>query len=167
MLKFLDFFRRSREAECGAPEDSIFHQKYNSFKQLLLANNRALEIIADLENTIYQEMRARDHYLSFHVINPVKDKATRGKPYQKRHRAGGILFDKEADWYPAYEAENLRFTGTSDAAADDQFDSSAILVKGFEASTDVDEEDFMDDDELEIRYHDPRAEQGRSAVTGY
>jgi len=25
----------------------------------------------------------------------------------------------------------------------------------------------LDDDELEIRYHDPRAEQGRSAVTGY
>ena len=55
MLKFLDFFRRSREAECGGLEDSIFHQKYNSFKQLLLANNRALEIIADLENTIYQD----------------------------------------------------------------------------------------------------------------
>lgn len=120
-----------------------------------------------LETTIYQEMRERDHYLSFLVINPVKDKATRGKPYQKRHRAGGILFDKEAEWYPAYEAENLRFTGTSDAAADDQFDSTAILVKGFEASTDVDEEDLMDDDELDMIHHDPRADQGRSAVTGY
>lgn len=120
-----------------------------------------------LETTIYQEMRERDHYLSFLVINPVKDKATRGKPYQKRHRAGGILFDKDAEWYPAYEAENLRFTGTSDAAADDQFDSSAIMVKGFEASTDVDEEDLMEDDELDMIYHDPRADQGRSAVTGY
>ena len=120
-----------------------------------------------LETTIYQEMRERDHYLSFLVINPVKDKATRGKPYQKRHRAGGILFDKDAEWYPAYEAENLRFTGTSDAAADDQFDSSAIMVKGFEAPTDVDEEDLMEDDELDMIYHDPRADQGRSAVTGY
>ena len=120
-----------------------------------------------LENTIYQEMRRRKHYLNILVINPVKDKATRGRPYQKQHRAGNIKFDKDAEWYPAYEAENLRFTGTGDALADDQFDSTAILVKGFEYSTDVDEEDFMDDDELEIRYHDPRAEQGRSAVTGY
>ncbi len=55
MFKFFDFFRKSRDAECEAPEDSIFHRKYGSFKQLLLANNRALEIIADLENTIYQD----------------------------------------------------------------------------------------------------------------
>jgi predicted phage terminase large subunit-like protein len=120
-----------------------------------------------LETTIYQEMRLRDHYLKFEVINPVKDKATRGRPYQKRHRAGGVLYDKKAEWYPAYEAENLRFTGTGDAAADDQFDSTAILVKGFEAAADVDEDDLMDEDELEMRQHDPRAEHGRSAVTGY
>jgi pyruvate,water dikinase len=55
MFKFFDFFRKSRDSECGVPEDSIFHRKYGSFKQLLLANNRALEIIADLENTIYQD----------------------------------------------------------------------------------------------------------------
>jgi pyruvate,water dikinase len=55
MFKFFDFFRKSRDAECGAPDDSIFHRKYGCFKQLLLANNHALEIIADLENTIYQD----------------------------------------------------------------------------------------------------------------
>lgn len=120
-----------------------------------------------LESTIYQAMRDRDQYLKFLVINPVKDKATRGKPYQKRHRAGGILFDKKAEWYPAYEAENLRFTGTSDALQDDQFDSTAILVKGFEASPDPDEDDFIEEEELEMRRHDPRILQGRSAVTGY
>ena len=55
MFKFFDFFRKDREAGSGVPEDSIFHRKYSSFKQLLLSNNRALEIIADLENTIYQD----------------------------------------------------------------------------------------------------------------
>jgi pyruvate,water dikinase len=55
MFKFFDFFRKGQDAECEAPEYSIFHRKYGSFKQLLLANNRALEIIADLENTIYQD----------------------------------------------------------------------------------------------------------------
>jgi pyruvate,water dikinase len=55
MFKFFDFFLKSRDTECVAPEDSIFHRKYGSFKRLLLANNRALEIIADLENTIYQD----------------------------------------------------------------------------------------------------------------
>jgi pyruvate,water dikinase len=55
MFRFLDFFRKRRAAECGALEDSIFHHKYSCFKQLLLSNNRALETIADLENTIYQD----------------------------------------------------------------------------------------------------------------
>jgi len=120
-----------------------------------------------LENTIYQEMRERKHYLGFLVINPVKDKATRGRPYQKQHRAGNIKFDKDADWYPAYEAENLRFTGTGDALADDQFDSTAILVKGFEVSGEVEEDDFLEEEELMMRRNDPRVNDGRSAVTGY
>ncbi len=55
MFKFLDFFRNSRSAERGGADDSVFHRKYASFKRLLLSNNRALEIIADLENTIYQD----------------------------------------------------------------------------------------------------------------
>jgi pyruvate,water dikinase len=55
MFKFLEFFRRNRTAECDAPENSVFHRKYASFKGLLLANNHALEIIADLEHTIYQD----------------------------------------------------------------------------------------------------------------
>ncbi len=120
-----------------------------------------------LENTIYQEMRRRKHYLNILVINPVKDKATRGRPYQKQHRAGNIKFDKDAEWYPAYEAENLRFTGTGDALADDQFDSTAILVKGFEVSGEVEEDDFLEEEELIMRRNDPRVNDGRSAVTGY
>jgi len=55
MFKFFEFFRRNRTAECDSLEDSVFHRKYASFKELLLANNRALEIIADLEHTIYQD----------------------------------------------------------------------------------------------------------------
>ena len=55
MFKFFDFFKKNRALECTLPQDSIFHRKYASFKRLLLANNRALETIADLENTIYQD----------------------------------------------------------------------------------------------------------------
>jgi pyruvate,water dikinase len=55
MFKLFDFFKRNRSgADCGL-EESVFQRKYVSFKRLLLANNRALEIIADLENTIYQD----------------------------------------------------------------------------------------------------------------
>lgn len=120
-----------------------------------------------VERTLYGEMRTRDSWLNIRVINPVKDKAARGLPFKKRHRAGGMRYDKSADWYPPYEAELLRFTGRSEATADDQFDSTAILVKGFEGSPEVEDDDFLPEDEIELRAQDPRKIVGRSAVTGY
>ncbi|MCU0586050.1 MAG: PEP-utilizing enzyme, partial [Desulfobacterales bacterium] len=55
MFKFLDFFgKRAGERHEGLP-DTVFHRKYKSFRRLLKANNRALEIIADLEHAIYQD----------------------------------------------------------------------------------------------------------------
>ena len=120
-----------------------------------------------IEPIIREEMRERDHYLNIRVINPVKDKAVRGQSYRKRHRSGGMRFDKRAEWYDAYEAENLRFTGTSDALQDDQFDSTALMVRGFDASAPVDEETFFTEDDYSFRRNDPRKAIGRSRVTGY
>jgi hypothetical protein len=119
-----------------------------------------------IESTLYAEMRARDCWLNIRVINPVKDKAARGRPLQKRHRGGGMRYNKEAEWYPAYEDELMRFTGNSDAAADDQFDSTALLVRGFEESI-VEESDFWDEEEIALWRNDPRQDMGRSPITGY
>ena len=117
--------------------------------------------------TLYKEMQIRDRWINCQAVLPTKDKATRGRPLQKHHRAGGMRFDKEASWYGGYEAELLRFTGVSDAAQDDQFDSTALLVKGFETMAELEEEDFVDEDEQWLRSHDPRNTMGRSEVTGY
>lgn len=116
---------------------------------------------------LYREMRLRNKFLNCFPILPIKDKAVRGRNYQKRHRAGAMVFDKTADWYPGYEAENLRFTGLSDATLDDQFDSTAILVKGLDISPEIDEEDLEDEEEQEMRNQDPRRTGGRNKVTGY
>lgn len=56
MFKFLDWFRGGPEATTrSSAEQSVLQRRYASFKRLLVANNRALEIIADLENTVYQD----------------------------------------------------------------------------------------------------------------
>ena len=52
-------------------------------------------------------------------------------------------------------------------ALDDQFDSTATLVLGFEKMADVEPEDFDSDEEIEMRTFDPRKALGRSQVTGY
>lgn len=117
--------------------------------------------------TLYREMRLRNKWLNCLPLMPIKDKATRGRPYQKRMRAGSVRFDKQASWYPGYEAENLAFTGQSQARLDDQFDSTATLFLGLDRAPDVDEEDFEDEDERDMRQRDPRRTGGRSQVTGY
>ncbi len=120
-----------------------------------------------VKTMVYNEMRLRDLYINIQDIPSVHDKATRGRPFQKRHRAGACYFDKSADWYPEYEYELLRFTGTSQATLDDQFDSSAILVRGLEIAPRVEEDDFESEDEIELRRTDPRVMGQRNAVTGY
>ena len=120
-----------------------------------------------LSPIIAKEMQIRDTWFAIQEITPVADKASRARALQKRHRAKGIRFAMSADWYPAYEDELLRFTGNSEALLDDQLDSTALLVKGFEYLSEVEEEDFEPEEESEMRRHDPRRSGGRSSVTGY
>ena len=124
-----------------------------------------------VKSMIYREMQIRDIRINFEAILPVKDKGTRGRPYQRRMRAGQCRFDKKAEWYPDFEQENLRFTGTAAATLDDQFDSAALLSRGFDDFAHVEPEDFFEEEDWEMEkgfWNRPRAGvDGRSAVTGY
>lgn len=117
--------------------------------------------------TLKKEMLKRGLFINFDVRTPVRDKASRGRSFQRRMRAGACRFDKTAEWYPGYEDELLRFTGHSEATLDDQFDSSALLSLGFDGLAEVEAEDFFDEDEISLIVDDPRQMLGRSAVTGY
>ena len=117
--------------------------------------------------TIYREMRLRQKFLNCLPLLPVKDKATRGRPYQKRMRSGSVRFRKDASWYPGYEAENLSFTGVSEAKLDDQFDSTATLFLGLDRAPDLEDDDFDSEEELEMQRESRRQNNGRSSVTGY
>lgn len=116
---------------------------------------------------VYAEMRKRDIWINVTPRTPISDKASRGRSLQRRMRAGGCRFDKEASWYPGMEAEMLRFTGTSEAVLDDQFDSAALLSLGFDDYKEVEAEDFYDEEEWAMQRQQPRSSQGRSATTGY
>ena len=122
-----------------------------------------------LEPSLLKEMMERDRFISFVVHNPISDKKTRGRTFQKRHRAGAVRFNKQAEWYEAYHEELQRFTGDSEALLDDQFDSTATLFIGLEKAQDVEQEDEITQEDLEFaRLGDVyRKSAGRSAVTGY
>lgn len=115
-----------------------------------------------------KEQRRKGIYLDIRERTPIKDKAARGRAWQKRMKARACRFDKEASWYPPYEEEVLRFTGVTDAKLDDQFDASALAVLGLERAPDVEEEDILTEDEWMDRWKSRASEQtGRSLVTGY
>jgi len=116
---------------------------------------------------LFQEMTARNLFLGIETLLPIKDKKTRGRSLQKRMKAGAMRFHKASTWYPGYEAELLRFTGDSDAVLDDQFDSTATLSLGFDKLALLNEETFMDDDEIYRRRTDRVDGQGRNKHTGY
>lgn len=121
---------------------------------------------------VYREMQIRDIRINIEAIPSVKDKATRGRSYQRRMRAGQCRFDARADWYSGFEMENLRFTGTAAATLDDQFDSAALLSRGFDDFKQLDKEDFFSADEEEMErgfwmHRKTSVGNGRSAVTGY
>ena len=117
--------------------------------------------------TVQNEMLARGRFLNIEVLEPINDKATRGRAFQARHRAGATRWNKEADDYAGAEQEMLRFTGRAAARLDDQFDSCATLHLGIDKLARLDVGDFATDEELEFERADPRRQRGRSAVTGY
>ncbi len=55
MFKFFDLFRKSKIGDRISPDKSIFKRKYECFRRLLISNNRALEIITDLEHVFYRD----------------------------------------------------------------------------------------------------------------
>jgi len=125
-----------------------------------------------VKSMVYREMQVRDIRINIEAILPVKDKGTRGRSYQRRMRAGQCRFDKQAEWYAGFEQENLRFTGSAAATLDDQFDSAALLSRGFDDFSHIEVEDFFDEDEWELEkgFHQRGRTQdtdGRSQVTGY
>ena len=126
-----------------------------------------------IKEMLYNQLRVEDCPINIVEVPSIKDKATRGRVFQKRHRSGMMRFDKETEWYPGYEAELLRFTGHSQATLDDQFDSTSLLCIGFEnfKAEAAEEEDFMEENEIEIRMENRRrrsfGDGGRSTVTGY
>jgi predicted phage terminase large subunit-like protein len=95
-----------------------------------------------------------------------KDKVTRARSIQGRMRAKSIKFDKQQEWYPAFEEELLRFPR---GVKDDQVDAFAwlgmLLDMINEAPTEKEEaeEEYQD----ELRKSNESGATGRSKWTGY
>ena len=83
-----------------------------------------------------------------------------------------MRYNKDAEWYPGYEAELLRFTDGGQALADDQVDGTAWLSTGFDSLNEVEVDDFVEEEEWEMiresnYLRGSENSGGRSVSTGY
>jgi len=118
---------------------------------------------------LVKEMERQGLMLNFEVLASTTDKAVRGRILQRKMKAGFCRFDTSAEWYPAYKAELLSFTGVTEAKADDQFDSTAILHRGLENYSEVEDDDFLEEEALDWRGRSESLRGGSEgrACTGY
>jgi predicted phage terminase large subunit-like protein len=102
----------------------------------------------------------------FPMLTPVAttgDKRTKARGIQKVMRAGGLYVDKQADWYPAFEDELLRFDR---GRHDDQVDMMALFGLKLDQLIDAPSQAEREEDKWEAEYG-AASLVGKDKVTGY
>lgn len=99
------------------------------------------------------------------AVAPSVDKLARSRSIQARMRAGGVKFDKSADWYYDFEDESVIFPR---GKHDDQVDAFSYVgliidkVIAGSSAKEIAQEEYEEDLEQSGLAH-----QGRSELTGY
>lgn len=112
-----------------------------------------------------REMIARNIYPSIEKLKTMGlDKVTRAKSIQARMRAGGVKFDKSAEWYQILEDECMTFPRSKH---DDQVDSLAYLGRMLDHLIEAPTKEEMKEEEYLDEYKQSGLNDGRNEVTGY
>jgi predicted phage terminase large subunit-like protein len=68
------------------------------------------QISMSIEGELYRRQHESNIYLNgLQFVTPTKDKRARARAIQARIRAGTVYFNREAEWYPAFEHELIMF----------------------------------------------------------
>src|SRR5690606_38963665 len=94
-----------------------------------------------------------------------KDKTHRARSIQARMRAGGVRFDKNADWFDAFEEECMQFPRAKHDDMVDAFDYLGLMLNRMieaESPEEIEEEEYYEEfgDQIDDA-------SGRSSYTGY
>jgi len=125
------------------------------------------QISKSIEPYLITEMTRTGIFLNYVTHTPTQSKTMRARSIQGKHKSGFIRYDKEKEWWSAFEAELMMVADSGPRGRnDDQFDAFAYAGmtcdQFFEAYSDeeLEEEEY---EEMYDNFHD----QGRCSVTGY
>ena len=106
------------------------------------------------------EMRKRNMYLSIVTLPAIKDKESRARGFQARHRVGAIRYDTQAEWYPTLLLEMVAFPRSTNK---DQVDSIANIFLAQDKHPVV----FSPEEQEEEEYEDERRRHGIANMQDY
>lgn len=110
-----------------------------------------------------EEMARRNRFLNLHLMVPSKDKVTRAKSIQARHKAHRVRYDQSADWWPGVEQEMLQFPR---GAHDDFVDTMSQYGLALDEIITPPTEDEVAEEEYATEVAMGN-QQGRNKITGY
>jgi len=140
--------------------DEMFSVQRKYDPQCIVTEKGAIE--KAIGAILRREQISRQVYMSLRPMTPTKDKQSRARSFQARFKAGGVKFNKGAEWYPELEEEMVRFPK---ARHDDQVDALSWLGLVVDQVHNAD----TPEEEEEYEYLSALSSQqdGRSAVCGY
>jgi predicted phage terminase large subunit-like protein len=112
-----------------------------------------------------EEMLKRGEFINTVLLKPSGDKLTRARSIQARMRSGACRFDKDADWYQAFEDQLLRFPRDKH---DDQVDAWAYLGLMLDRMWEAPTEKEAEEEEYRTYVSESNdVDSGRSSICGY
>lgn len=125
-----------------------------------------MQVTKSIGPFLREEMIKHNIYLNLHLMkHGGKDKIFRARSIQARMRAGGVKFEKESDWYQAFEDECMRFPRDKH---DDQVDAFAYLGLMLDKLIEAPTQEQIEEEHFEEEYAESGlSDAGRSAYTGY
>jgi predicted phage terminase large subunit-like protein len=143
--------------------DTLFslHTKYNPEVVFLEEEN----IAKSIGPFITQEMHRRNSFINIETTNPSKDKMQRARGIQARMKAGSVLFDMDAEWYPALFNEMITFPRGKYM---DQVDALSWIGLGLNLISPTYSASELAQWEYDEEFQDVSLYiDGRSSITGY
>lgn len=122
------------------------------------------QIKLTLMGELYNRMNSSGVYLNIVPGVPTKDKRSRARAIQARMRAGGVYFDKQADWYPSFEQELLQFPK---GMYKDQVDAIAWLGIAINELSEANTTEEDEEDNYMQMKEESMSSMGVNPTTGY
>jgi len=158
-LNVVDVRRERFDGEQIVDEMFSIHEAWNPFIFRLESEN----IEKAIGPFLYRKMDETGRYINIDSKAPTKDKDKRGQSIRARMRAGKVRFNKDAEWYAAFEEELLKYPKFP---YKDQFDAFAWLGLMLEEMIEPETDKELEEEEYREAF-ESQVSQGRCATTGY